>query len=238
MRINRLAFGLLIVVIGAVLLFDKLDTTGTESITDYWPVLLIAIGFMGWIGRSLIPQLGSMLLMSLGGILLAQNLIDDKSFVDFWPVLAIAIGLSIIFGPRGGKNRKKKFQMKFGGGGRGRGQNRSPSSGSGDNSNSFFSESKNKVDGEYTGSVAQIKLGGGSIDLRNATLPEEGATLELDVKLGGYKIRVPHDWKLDIRADVMMGEISDNRPDPDEERTGSTLTIDGQVFLGGIEISS
>jgi len=95
MRISKFVFGLVIILVGAALLFDKLDVSGSAIPGDYWPVLLIVMGFFGWFGRSLFPHLGSMLMMSLGGILLAQNLIDDKSFVDFWPVLAIAVGLSL-----------------------------------------------------------------------------------------------------------------------------------------------
>jgi hypothetical protein len=55
--------------------------------------------------------------------------------------------------------------------------------------------------------------------------------------LGGYKIRVPNEWKVEFAADITMGEISDNRPDADGDRTGATLTIDGRVFMGGVEIS-
>ena len=109
---------------------------------------------------------------------------------------------------------------------------------SGHDSDEFFSGSERTVDGKYTGSLARVKLAGGSIDLSKATLPEDGATLELDVMLGGYKIRMPNDWKLVIIADVTMGDISDNRPSASEgERTGPTLTIDGRVFMGGVEIS-
>ena len=100
MRVTKLVFGLVIVLVGAALLFDKLDVAGSDIPGDYWPVLLIVLGFLGWVGRSLLPGFGSLMMMTLGGILLAQNLIDDTSFGDLWPVLAIAIGVSIIFGPR------------------------------------------------------------------------------------------------------------------------------------------
>ncbi len=241
MRIGGMVFGAIVVLIGASLLLDNLDVTGDYPVGDYWPVILIALGFFGWIGKGLRPELGSMVLMALGGILLTQNLVDDKSFGDLWPALAIAVGISIIFGGTGRKNKKKKFAMKFqkgrnGGdhGPRG-GHNRDKSS---HDANEFFSGSERVVDGEYTGSLARVRLAGGSIDLTNATINENGAILELDVTLGGYKIRVPNDWKLDLQADVNMGEISDNRPDPESPREGSTLTIGGRIFMGGVEISN
>ena len=75
------------------------------------------------------------------------------------------------------------------------------------------------------------------IDLSSSTLPPEGATLELDVLLGEYKIRVPNDWKLDIQADVTMGQIEVNRRSVGEERAGHTLTVAGRVLMGGVEIT-
>lgn len=241
MRIPGIIFGLIVVVIGAALLFDSFDVSGDYPFSDYWPVILIAVGFLGWVGKGLRPELGNMVLMALGGILLTQNLVDDKSFGDLWPALAIAVGISIIFGSGRNKRRKKKFAMKFQKSGKrsdwGGWGNRNREK-SGNDSDEFFSGSDRTVDGEYTGSLARVKLAGGSLDLSKATLPEDGATLELDVMLGGYKIRLPNDWKLEVAADITMGDISDNRSDASEGgRTGSTLTIDGRVFMGGVEIS-
>ena len=235
MRVTKLVFGLVIVLVGAALLFDKLDVAGSDIPGDYWPVLLIVLGFLGWVGRSLLPGFGSLMMMTLGGILLAQNLIDDTSFGDLWPVLAIAIGISIIFGPHNRRHHGRGFRMKFRGGGR-RWKNRHRIDSSHD-SDAFFSGGGRQVEGEYTGSRARVKLASDGIDLTAATLPEGGATLDLDILLGEYKIRVPNDWKLDIRAEVTMGQIDVNRPTVEEERSGPTLTIDGRVLMGGVEIS-
>ncbi|MBT4126681.1 MAG: hypothetical protein HOJ22_05585 [Chloroflexi bacterium] len=246
MKFSGMVFGLIVVVIGAALLFDNIDVSGDYPFSDYWPVILIALGFLGWIGKGLRPELGNMVLMSLGGILLTQNINDDLSFGDLWPALAIAVGISIIFAPLNRKRSKKKFKMRFESGrghkGPGRFRTSSPGGPSGSSShdaNEFFSGSERVVDGEYTGSLARVKLAGGSIDLTNATLPEEGALLELDIVLGGYKIRVPKDWSVEINADINMGEISDNREDHGgDAEPGSTLSIGGRVFMGGVEISN
>lgn len=238
MKITGMIFGIIVIVIGAALLLDNLDVSGGYPIGDYWPVILIALGFLGWIGKGLRPELGNMVLMSLGGILLTQNLSDEYSFGDLWPALAIAIGISIVFAPHNRRRNKKKFKMRFAGG-RGGGFHKRRQSSSSHDANEFFSGSERVVDGEYTGSTASVKLAGGSIDLTNATLPEEGALLELDVVLGGYKVRVPKDWSVEINADINMGEISDNRADHGgNTESGPTLRIGGRVFMGGVEISN
>jgi len=243
MKFGGIVFGLIVVVIGAALLFDNIDVSGDYPFSDYWPAILIALGFLGWIGKGLRPELGNMVLMSLGGILLTQNLRDDLSFGDLWPALAIAVGISIIFAPFNRKrNKKNKFKMRFEGrrGHRGPGRSRKDSStGSSHDANEFFSGSERVVDGEYTGSLARVKLAGGSIDLTNATLPEDGALLELDIVLGGYKVKVPNGWSVEINADINMGEISDNREDHGgDTESGPTLSIGGRVFMGGVEISN
>jgi len=238
MKFGGMVFGLIIVVIGAAMLLDNIDVSGDYPIGDYWPVILIALGFLGWIGKGLRPELGNMVLMSLGGILLTQNLSYDYSFGDLWPALAIAIGIAIIFNPHNRKRNKKNFKVKFENRRRNRGGG-SSQSGSSHDSDEFLSGGEKVVDGEYTGSTARVKLAGGSIDLTNATLPEEGAVLELDVVLGEYKIRVPGDWTVDINVDANMAEISDKRASHGgDAETGPTLVIGGRVFMGGVAISN
>ena len=174
--------------------------------------------------------------MSLGGILLTQNLVEDTSFGDLWPVLAIAVGVSIIFGPRRHRGKKHGFGMRFEGHGRRWKKHRR--SHSAEENGDFFSGGSRQVEGEYTGSTGRVRLSSGGIDLSSATLPEDGATLRLDIKLGEYRIRVPNDWKLDIQADVTMGEIGDDREAVEEGRSGPTLTIGGHVLMGGVHITS
>jgi len=233
MRFGGIIFGLIVVFIGAALLFDNLDTGSNDIPSEYWPIILIAIGLFGWIKKGLRPEFGSMMMMSLGSILLTQNLVDDIGFRELWPVLAIAIGVSIIFGGHGKNHRKHKFGMKFEGGGR-RWKNHERSNV--DTSN-FFSGGSRSFDGEYTGSTEKVRLGSGGIDFTTATLPEEGATLRLDIALGEYKIRVPNEWKVDIKTEITMAEIEDDRSPAEEERTGPTLTISGKVLMGSVHIS-
>ncbi|MDP6666947.1 MAG: hypothetical protein QF357_06065, partial [Dehalococcoidia bacterium] len=202
MRISGPIIGLVIALVGAAILFDNLDSSSNNNIPgDYWPVLLIVLGAWGWLGHGFRPGFGSVLLMTLGAIFLAQNLVDDTSIGDLWPILAIALGVSIVLGPkrgwsgrRGWKGGREKGAWVGGTGNWGRrGRSRHDAS-------ELFSEREQQVEGEYTGSTASVTLGGGVLDLRNATLPDEGATLVADVKLGEYTVRVPADWQLDVKA--------------------------------------
>ncbi len=229
---GNLGIGLILVVIGVLFLMDTLDVVDSDIPGDYWPVILIAIGVWGWLSRGFRPHFCSVLLMTLGGMFLAQNLVDDISFGDLWPVLVIVIGVSFVLAPGRRWGRKRRHRQW------GRNWQRSgQKTGSVHDTDELFSDSERQIEGEYTGSTASVRLAGGILDLTRATLPPEGATLDLDVTLGGYKIRIPADWQLDIRADVTFGELEDKRPTPSETRTGPTLTIEGRVFMGGVEIT-
>ena len=79
MKITGMIFGLIVVVIGAAMLFDNLDVSGNYPVGDYWPAILIALGFFGFINSRLRPEFGNMVLMSLGGILLTHERIHQQN---------------------------------------------------------------------------------------------------------------------------------------------------------------
>lgn len=255
MRTGKSLFGIIIILVGAALLFDNLDTETTDIPGTYWPVLLIFLGAWGWLRHGWRPSFGNVIFMTLGGIFLTQNLSDEYSFRDLWPILAIAIGGSIFLAPRRKNRGWKRARHEFGNWSPNVRQNAGPGPSSGDSdsdsgghrglgaatgndTNEFFSGSERHIDGEYTGSSVNVMLAGGLLDLTAATLPEEGATLDVDVKLGGYKLRIPNDWIIDLKAEVALGEVNDSRPSVEGTRPGPTLTITGKVFMGGIEISN
>ena len=82
-----------------------------------------------------------------------------------------------------------------------------------------------------------MKRCGDGIDRAAGTAADDGATLELGIVVGEYKIRLPNEWKLDIKAEVTMGQIEVNRLSVEEDRSGPTLTIDGRVLMGGVGIT-
>jgi predicted membrane protein len=60
-----------------------------------------------------------------------------------------------------------------------------------------------------TGSVV-AGMGGIDLDLRDASLDPEGATIELNALMGGIELTVPEDWAIDIDAETMAGDFEAN----------------------------
>ena len=87
------------------------------------------------------------------------------------------------------------------------------------------------------GGTLELWYGGGVLDLRDATLAPEGATLRVKVVLGGGQVLVPADWK--VIADVQgLGGVQDVRGAKGYAEGAPTLTITGTVIAGGFAVQS
>jgi hypothetical protein len=79
--------------------------------------------------------------------------------------------------------------------------------------------------------------GGGTIDLRNATLDPAGAHMTVRAIFGGVQLIVPESWRVERKMVAFMGGVGDTR-DPDRvDPSGPVLTLDGWAVFGGIGIN-
>lgn len=78
--------------------------------------------------------------------------------------------------------------------------------------------------------------GGGSLDLRNATLDPAGAELRVRTTFGGLEIVVPAAWPIELHARSILGGVGDARDEHDIDPTLPTLVIDAQTIFGGLAI--
>ncbi len=87
------------------------------------------------------------------------------------------------------------------------------------------------------GGTLELWYGGGVLDLRDATLAPEGATLNVKVVFGGGQVLVPADWK--VIANVQgLGGVQDVRGAKGYAEAAPTLTITGTVIAGGFAVQS
>ncbi|MCI0347529.1 MAG: hypothetical protein L0221_19165 [Chloroflexi bacterium] len=80
--------------------------------------------------------------------------------------------------------------------------------------------------------------GGGTVDLRGATLDPAGATLTIRALFGGLRLIVPQAWRLEQKTVAVFGGIGDARPTASVGPEGPALTIDGFAVFGGVAIVS
>lgn len=87
------------------------------------------------------------------------------------------------------------------------------------------------------GGSLELWYGGGALDLRDAVLAPEGATLRVRAVFGGGQILVPADWRV-VSKVRGIGGLSDARGAKGFAENAPTLTIDGLVMAGGFAVMS
>ena len=96
----------------------------------------------------------------------------------------------------------------------------------------FHSTSKN-----FRGGRLECWYGGGVLDLRDATLAPEGATLQVRAVFGGGQIVVPSGWKV-VSTVQGMGGLQDIRDAKGYAVDAPELVIEGVLIAGGFAVSS
>ena len=79
--------------------------------------------------------------------------------------------------------------------------------------------------------------GGGVLDLRDATLAADGATLHVRAIFGGGQILVPAGWRV-VTSVKGLGGITDTRPAQGRAEDAPELSVEAMVFAGGFAITS
>jgi len=225
----KVFFGIAIIIAGVVLFMDNsLGFNFHVNIFDFWPLLLIAIGlnqilqpteyrqsFSGWI------------FVGIGALFLLDNLhFIYFSFSDLWPVLLILIGFSILRGYTR-RNQEEENGPDF--------INLSFILGGGDHK--FTSQ---KISG---GRVTAI-MGGGTIDLRQASSDKEEIVLDCFAMWGGIEVFVPFHWQVNIKGTPILAAMENKTSSPSNiegieiNLPVKKLVIKGSAIMGGVEVKN
>jgi hypothetical protein len=89
----------------------------------------------------------------------------------------------------------------------------------------------------FRGGSVTTWFGGGTVDLRGATLDPAGATIRTNALFGGGNLIVPDDWRVET-ALVGIGGAGDGRPDGNPAAGAPTLRLEGTAIFGGWGITS
>ena len=93
----------------------------------------------------------------------------------------------------------------------------------------------------FRGGSVLCWYGGGSIDLRAATLDPGGATLDVRTLFGGVRLVVPPGLRVRSEMVALFGGIGDGRDNAvgsDAEGDAPVLTLTGWAIFGGVGIVS
>lgn len=217
--ISRLIIGIAVLAVGAALLLDALNIVNTSSLLSNWWPSLIILGGVAMLVSDTRNYLWALLVIIVGVAtqLRVLGYADVNPWQVFWPLALIMIGLSIIFrrptlSRRASETDSDDIVAILGG-----------------------SDQKNMSD-DFSGSKITAILGGTKLDLRKATI-KKSATINLFALMGGVELVVPRGVIVKNRTNAILGGI-ENKTDQDITKDSPTLTITGDVILGGVEIKN
>ena len=158
----------------------------------------------------------------VGILLLLNQWMDINLWVYLWPAILIIIGLSFIFPRRERENESiansdqyiKAFTLFSG------------------------AQVKNQSSNFKGGTVTAI-FGGADVDLRHATISDEGASMEVIAVFGGATIFVPEDVNVVVSGIPIFGGWDDRTVSRKMDQLDlPVLKIHCQPIFGGVEIKN
>jgi predicted membrane protein len=224
----QVVLGLIIVVIGVLFTLDNMDIIYAHEYLRYWPVLIVIYGIAKMAQPRSAPGRFAGIIFTLIGLALLSDKLDLLSFRlwDFWPLVIVLIGLSLIW-----RSFERHTTPRA---------NMSPSTDPGATISgiafmSGFKRTSNSQD--FRGGELTAIMGGCEIDLRQATIKDGDAVLDVFAFWGGIELKVPLDWSVVVEATPLLGGFDDKTRPP---QGGSTkrLIVKGYAIMGGVEISN
>ena len=228
----RSMVGIFIIVIGVVLVLDRLRIIDATALQPYWPLGVIAIGAVLFLqGRAQGGHgINGAIAMGIGVWLLVNTL--GVARVHFWdlfgPLLLIGIGWALVkqrgwppglVGTPEAEGHLVIFAVLSG-------------------------VKRASTASHFNGAEITTFMGGCQLDLRQAVLaPGEQATIEIMSWMGGCEVFVPPSWDLVTPVIPVMGAVEDKRlpPLPVASPSGHSmpaprLVIRGFMLMSGVQI--
>lgn len=217
----RTFIGVALIIIGAGFILDRLDILDFgEILSTWWPLILVIVGALQLLTRSVPVPVGIFVLL-LGG-LLQLNTLDLVAFdvwSVFWPAIIIFVGLYLILTRSGARAAHVHADDRL-------------------DSFVIFGGSDQRVETDsFKGGSAVAIFGGSEIDLRDCRLDPAGATLDLTAAFGGIEVSVPADWTVKMTGLPLFGGWDNKTRRRDQMAAGGPeLRVRCVAAFGGVEV--
>lgn len=225
----RLVVGLIIVFIGAILLADNLGWFEARYILrSLWPLAMVAVGV------TMVRSPDHRRSKSWGWVLITVGfwLFADKIgwiHVSLWhllvPGLLLFVGGMLVWRALAGPPKPEQFSK-------------------GDDHAEFVRSfalmsgcELRPVSRPFRGADLTAVMGGIKLDLADARMEGDSATVELFAFWGGIEVFVPPDWTVTSKVTTLLGGFIDKRR-PTSVLPSKTLIVRGMIVMSGIEVKN
>nr|WP_320131682.1 LiaF domain-containing protein [uncultured Holophaga sp.] len=220
----RLVMGIILIVLGALIGLDQLDLVflPPHFFISLWPLVLVLLGFMKLRQR---PErrTGAYILIGVGAFLLLSRFSHGEVSSLIGPLFLIGIGILVVLGALK-RHRNVPVELK---------QSQDFLQGT-----AILSGFKQQVtSSDFKGGELTAIMGGFEVDLRQASMVQETARLDVFALFGGGEIRVPEGWNISIQTTAIAGGIHHKAvPAASGGAARPTLVLTGLVLFGGAEV--
>ncbi len=216
----QLLIGGAIVLFGLGFLLDGLNIWDFSSVMrDWWPLLIILVGVASLLSSPSTPW-WPVFIIGAGILLLLEefDLADIDVWDVIWPIALIIFGVTMFLSRRTplpkstDENRSDIFVL-------------------------FSGVDSANASSKYAGGRISAFFGGVKLDLREAELAKNSATLEVFTAFGGVDLLVPDNWLVQVNGLPLFGGWDDKTKKP-SDKNAPTLHIRGTCLFGGVNVKN
>lgn len=224
-----LLVGAVLVLVGLAFLLDHMGYVSVYSLWwRFWPLLVALAGVVNLVSRN---RPWGVFLMAVG-VLLQLNQLGMTHFGwrDFWPMVLIALGILVLWGSFG-LHKRPPVSASTGG---------DPRT-TLNEAVVFGGLERRMISQDFQGGDITAIFGGVELDLTEAHILGNEATLAITAIFGGVELRIPVGWQIAFRGAPIFGGVEDKTRTAHVDDPASpvkTLVITGAVIFGGLEIKN
>ncbi len=220
----RIVMGVIVMVVGLMLTLDNFGILDSRRFWQLWPLILIALGLTKlshWARAGGRPEGIGLLAIGLAFLLINFHVLH---FRQLFPLFLLGMGALIV------------ARAVWG--------DRALQEGSGAEAPNARIDAFVVMGGvkkassapDFQGGDAFAMMGGCEIDLRQASIQNGPAVLDIFAVMGGIEIRVPESWAVEILGNALLGGFEDKTRRPADE--SKKLIITGLAVMGGVEVKN
>ncbi|MDQ5873242.1 MAG: cell wall-active antibiotics response protein [Acidobacteriota bacterium] len=222
---GRVVVGGLLIFFGLIFTLDNAGVLDAGDIFDYWPMILVVLGLLKVLQpREEGQRPFGIALLGLGVFLQLQMLVFTSWRLSLFPTLLLGGGALLIWRSLG------------------RNRDRAPAHLSDGMSDFAFMGGVNRVveSRDFRGGEATAVMGAVELDLRGSTIATSPAIIDVFALWGGIEIKVPPEWKVDVRGIPILGGFENKARSSVQDATApeQLLVIRGTALMGGVEIKN
>jgi predicted membrane protein len=237
--------GVVILILGVILLLDRLGVVDARDVFRFWPILVVAAGTV------LLVEATSLTVRTIGGTLLVMGLILQANNLGylhirgdvFWPLALIGAGIVMLGRALDNRNEPAvprrngdvaDFSTRFWSGAERFVRNLESASGE---HAAVFSHIQRRVTDQNLQNMKVVSVFGGfQLDLRPAGIKGDEAVIQAEAVFGGIEICVPENWEVVPQGAGVFGGFADQTRPPDVP--AKRLIVRGAGVFGGVVITN